>query len=135
MKQKIKQRIVNYVKSNYQILDKDKFIKGKTYLNARCHLNAVQSAYDNNYEVLLVVCIGNNEVFVHFINKDLKENYIDNTLGWYGQELYDYFLIRKVNVTEYKKIWNLLVDTKKMLIALNSNWFEQKLGFIKEDDI
>lgn len=135
MKQKIKQRIVSYVQSNYELLDKNKFIKGKTYLNARCHLNAVQSAYDNNYKVCLSICVGNDEVFVHFINKDVKGNYIDNTLGWYGQELYDYFLVREVNENEYRRIWNLLINTKKMLINTNSTWLERKLKFIKENDI
>lgn len=135
MKRKIKQRIINYAQSNYKLLDKNKFIKGKTYLNHRCHLNAVQEAYDNLSKVLLVVCIGNDEIIVHFINQDLKGNYIDNTLGWYGKELYDYFLIREVNESEYHKIWNLLINTKKALINTNSTWLERKLKFIKEDDI
>ena len=135
MKQKIKDRIVSYVKSNYEILDLTKFINGRTYCNASCHLNAVQEAYDKGYKVLLTICIGNNEVFVHFINQDSKGNYIDNTLGWYGQELYDYYLVREVNKSEYRTIWNLLTNTKKSLINISSSWIERKLKIIKEDDI
>lgn len=135
MKQKIKQKIVNYVYSNYELLDKDKFINGRTYLNGRCHLNAVQEAYDSGSKVLLVVCVGNDEVIVHFINKNKQGKYIDNTLGWYGKELYDYFLIREVDKTEYQRIWKLLINTKKMLINTNSTWLERKLKFIRENDI
>lgn len=135
MIQKIKKRIIDYVRSNYTLLSINKFIKGKTYLNARCHLNAVQEFYDNGSNVCLCVCVGNDEVFVHFINQDAKGNYIDNTLGWYGQEVFDYFLIRKVNENEYHKIWQLLVETKRMLININSNWLERKLKLIKENEI
>ena len=135
MKQKIKDRIVSYVKSNYEILDLTKFINGRTYCNARCHLNSVQEAYDKGYKVLLIICVGNNEVFVHFINQDSKGNYVDNTLGWFGKELYDYYLVREVNKSEYRTIWRLLNNTKKSLININSSWIERKLKIIKEDDI
>ena len=74
-------------------------------------------------------------MFVHFINQDSKGNYIDNTLGWYGQELYDYYLVREVNKSEYRTIWKLLTNTKKTLININSSWIERKLKIIKEDDI
>lgn len=135
MKQYIKKRVTNYVKANYSLLNSNDLTNGKTYLNARCHLNAVQEAYDNDYKVLLVICIGNDSVFVHFINQDNKGKYIDNTLGWYGRELYDYYVVKEVNSIEYKRIQDLLIDTKKMLIQLNTNWFERFLKFIKEDDI
>lgn len=135
MKQKIKDRIVSFVKANYEILNINDFVGGRTYLNARCHLNAVQEAYDNGYKVLLTICVGNDGVFVHFINQDSKGHYIDNTLGWYGQELYDYYLVKEVSTSEYKTIWNLLINTKKMLINTNSSWLERKLKIIKEDDI
>ena len=135
MKKKIKERIVDYVKTNYTLLDINKFINGKTYFNRKCHLNSVQEAIDNNYDVLLVICVDNDDVFVHFINIDSKGRYIDSTLGWYGKELYDYYLIRKIDKREYKTIWQNLINTKKMLINLNSNWLERKLGFIKEDDV
>ena len=135
MKQKIKDRIVSYVKSNYEILYLTKFINGRTYCNARCHLNSVQEAYDKGYKVLLIVCVGNTEVFVHFINQDSKGNYVDNTLGWFGKELYDYYLVREVNKREYRTIWRLLNNTKKSLININSSWIERKLKIIKEDDI
>lgn len=135
MNLKIKNRIVNYVKSNYKLLDSSKFLNGKTYCNHRCHLNAVQGAYENGDKVFLVVCIGAGEVIVHFINQDSKGHYIDNTLGWYGKELYDYYLVKEASKSEYKTIWNLLLNTKKMLINANSSWLERKLKFIKEDDI
>ncbi len=135
MNLKIKNKIVNYVKSNYKLLDSSKFLNGKTYCNHRCHLNAVQEAYENGDKVFLVVCIGNGEVIVHFINQDSKGHYIDNTLGWYGKELYDYYLVKEVSKSEYKTIWNLLTNTKKMLINTNSSWLERKLKIIKEDDI
>lgn len=135
MKSKIKNRIINYVKSNYKLLDSSKFLNGKTYCNHRCHLNAVQEAYENGDKVCLTVCIGGGKVIVHFINQDSKGHYIDNTLGWYGKELYNYYLVKEVTPNEYKKIWNLLIDTKKMLINTNSSWLERKLAFIKEDDI
>ena len=135
MKRNIQDKIIKFVKSNYQLLDLNKFIKGNTFLNARGHLNSVQAAFDKGYKVLLTICVGNDSVFVHFINEDSKNNYIDNTLGWYGQELYDYYLIREVSPSEYRSIWNLLSDTKEMLININSNWLERKLGFVKSDDV
>lgn len=135
MKQKIVNRIVNYVKSNYKLLDSSKFLNGKTYCNHRCHLNAVQEAYENGAKVCLVVCIGNGESIVHFINQNQEGDYIDNTLGWYGKELYDYYLVKEVNPNEYKTIWKLLSNTKKTLINANSTWLERELRIIKEDDI
>ena len=135
IKRKIKDRIVNFVKSNYKILNSNDFMNGKTYFNAKCHLNSVQEAYANGYKVLLTICIGNDEVFVHFINQDSKGHYIDNTLGWYGQEIYDYYFVKEVSTYEYKSIWQLLFSTKKMLINANSSWLERTFGLIKEDDV
>lgn len=135
MKQKIKDRIVSFVKSNYEMLDLNNFIGGKTYFNRKCHLNSVQEAYINGWKVILTICVGNDEVFVHFINQDSEGHYVDNTLGWYGQELYDYYFLKEVSTVEYKTIWDLLSNTKKMLINTNSSWLERCLRIIKEDDI
>ena len=89
MKKRIKERIINYIRTNYTLLDENKFTSGKTYCNQKCHLNSVQEAINNNYDVLLTVCVGNGKIFVHFINADSNGRYIDSTLGWYGVALYD----------------------------------------------
>lgn len=135
MKKRMKKKILNYVKTNYILLDNSKFIGGKTYMNQRCHINAVQDAYDNKSKVLLTFCIGNNEMFVHFINETKNGKYIDNTLGWFGRQLYDYYLIREVEPFEYATIWKILYSTKRTLINLSSNRLERALKMVREDDI
>lgn len=136
MTKRIKQRIINNIKSKYNSLDKNKFIDGLTLFNRKCHVNAVSNKLKKDYKVLLTVCIGNDEVFVHFINQDDEGNYIDDTLGWYGKELYDYYLIREVTSNiECSHIWETLNYTKKMLIEQNTNWLERCLKFATKDDV
>lgn len=136
MIKRIKKKIVNNIKSNYNVLDKNDFINGQTLFNRRCHINAVSNKINKNYKVLLTICIGNDDVFVHFINQDILGNYIDDTLGWYGKQLYDYYLIREVTSDiECNHIWDTLLSTKRMLIEQNSNWLERCLRLVTEDDI
>jgi hypothetical protein len=102
-RKKIKKRIDKYCETNYEKISKENMIMGKGLFNQRCQLNAVQQVKENNAnEVYMVLC--SNEAtypFVHFINKN-DDKYIDNTLGW-ELDVYDYYIIRKIDETEYKK--------------------------------
>lgn len=125
---KVRNKIINYVKINYNKIDKEKdMILGDSYYNRKCHLNAVQYVKQNKADsVYLCIAIDNCDFpVVHFINK--KDNkYVDNTLGW-TYEYGDYYVIRKIDNSEYKDIDNILGDTKDMLLDLFIHRFTRKI--------
>ena len=129
-KDRVVKRIVEHVKSNYQKINKNDMQLGDLYFNYRCHMNAVQYIKTNKAdEVYLCVYIEDNYPIVHFINKK-EDKYIDNTLGWYYEQL-DYYIIKRVSEEEYINIWDLLTDTQKNLIEANSNTILRKMCGIK----
>jgi len=128
-KQDIFLRIRKYAITNYTKLNTDNFVLGEAPFNRRCHLNSVQKIKeDKAKKVFLCFAIDNddNSQCVHFINQLEDGKYQDNTWGWrYDQN--EYYIIKEVEQSEYKDIWNLLNDTKEMLLNLNSNWLERLL--------
>jgi len=127
-KNKIKQRIENYCTVHFDKLSKDHMKLGKGLFNHRCQYNAVQQVKEGGFkEVYLCVCCNSsNYPVVHFINKDKDGIYVDNTLGW-KYELYDYYIIKKLDESEFESIDKILNDTKADLLNKHSNplirWF------------
>lgn len=134
-RKKIKRRIDKYCETNYEKINKDDMIIGKGLFNQRCQLNAVQQVKEHKAnEVFMVVCLNDSTYpFVHFINK-VNDKYIDNTLGW-EYEIYNYYLIRRIDGSEYKKINDILMNTKDVLLDLHSNTFLNWLLFIDRDNV
>lgn len=123
----LKSKIYNHVLTNYEKIDDELFTLGSLNYNYKCHLNTVQKAYESEEEVYLCIAISKNdkEPIIHFINK--KDNlYADNTWGWLYKE-YDYYIIRKVDKTEYSEIGNLLSVTRNSLLDLYSNKYIRKI--------
>ena len=135
-KKNIKRKIDSYCKTNYQMIDKGKMKIGNGLFNHRCHLNAVQMVKTNQAtDVYLVVALNDKEFpFVHFINTDNEGHFIDNTLGW-KFELYDYYIIKKIQPEEYKCIESILMETKRALINMYSYNFINKLINLDYDDV
>lgn len=116
-------KVYNHVLTNYEKVDNDNFKLGEINYTYRCHLNAVQKAYEHKHEVYLCIAIHKYDKIpkpiIHFINKQ-DNKYIDNTWGWLYEE-YNYYIIRKVDVTEYCTISELLSVTRDSLLDLYSN--------------
>lgn len=70
---------------------------------------------------------------VHFINKK-DDKYIDNTLGWLYEQM-EYYIIKRVNETEYNDIWNLLKETKESLTNMYTNSFTRFIFRIKSMEL
>lgn len=122
-KKKVMQTISNYCESNYNIINKNDMILGTLLMNRKCHFNSVQVVKEGKCKkVYLCIAINKNDVFVHFINQNFDDKYLDNTLGW-TYDNYTYYIIREVNENEYSVIESLLIETKKNLVYLHSNWF------------
>lgn len=131
-KKKIKRKIESFCKTNYLKIDKTQMRMGNGLFNQRCHLNAVQMVKNKQCdEVYLCIILNDNEFpIVHFINKDEK-GYQDNTLGW-EFEKYNYYIVKKVDPSEFNDIENMLMETKRSLISLCSSNFINKLISIDE---
>lgn len=121
-KNKILKNIVSYVQINYKKINKDDMKLGDSYFNRKCHLNSVQYVKKGLAdEVYLSIYIDDGWPIVHFINK-VEDKYVDNTLGW-QYELIDYYIIRKIDPSEYYDIADILDNTQSKLIEDNSNSF------------
>lgn len=131
-KDKILEKIRQYVVSNYYKINKSDMILGELSYNYRCHLNSVQKVKEGKADkVYLCIEIDWDDDFVcvHFINGK-GNKYIDNTLGWRYEQI-DYYVIREVDESEYHDIWNLLNDTKKFLFNLYATWVDKYILRIK----
>lgn len=135
-KNKVKKRIELYCETNYQRIHKSDMKMGKGLFNHKCHLNAVQQVKDDLMEeVYSCVCFSDSTFpIVHFVNKDKDGKYIDNTLG-FEYEKYDYYIIRKIEESEFHKMDDLLMSAKKSLIDLHSNKLMNKILRIDEYNI
>lgn len=133
---KIKKSIEEYCETNYEKINRDNMRLGRGLFNHRCQHNAVQQVKEGLMEeVYMVVCISGSEYpVVHFINKDNEGFYIDNTLG-YLYDVYDSYIIRKIDPSEFNKMNDLLMNTKKSLITIHSSKFLNKILRINEHNL
>ena len=131
-REKLLEKIKQYVVNNYYKVNKSDMILGESSFNNRCHLNSVQKVKEGKADkVYLCIEVDQTDGFmcVHFINgKDGK--YVDNTLGWRYEQI-DYYIIREVDESEYKDIWNLLDNTKKFLFNTYATWIDKYILRIK----
>lgn len=124
-KEKLYEKIKTHCKVSYEKLNVDDFELGEIPYNHRCHLNSVQKIKENKAaEIYLCVAWDNDfpNPVIHFINKLENGKYQDNTWGWIYEQS-QYYIIRKVNTSEYDKIWELLTDAKKHIFNSNSSQF------------
>ena len=121
-KSKVAARIKEYCQSNYNRVSKSKMKMGKGLFNNRCQLNAVQMVKDGLMKsVYSCVCIDDGDYpIIHFINLSHDNKFIDNTLG-FNYENYDYYIIRKIDESEFNDMNDLLMTTKKTLINQHSS--------------
>lgn len=124
---RVKNKIYQYVISNYEKLDSSNFELGEINYTQRCHLNAVQKVREGKAEkVFSCVAIDKDNkeaIVVHFINQTKDGKFVDHTWGWLKQD-YDYYLIKEIKEEEQNKVWRILDSTKEFLFQMNSNWFE-----------
>lgn len=135
-RKKVKQRIEDYCRTNYEKLSKDQLVLGKGIFNHRCQHNAVQQVKEGNAsEVYSCVCL-NRKFFpvVHFINKNKDGKFVDNTLG-YQFELYDYYIIRKIEESEFDDMDNMLTTIKESLLFTHSDRLRSKLFGITVENL
>lgn len=124
---RVKNKIYQYVISNYERLNSSQFVLGEINYTQRCHLNAVQKVREGKAEKVyscVAVDKDNKEaIVVHFINQTKDGKFVDHTWGWLKQD-YDYYLIKEITENEQNSIWRILNSTKEFLFQMNSNWFE-----------
>lgn len=129
-KEKIIERIRQFVISNYRKIDNDKFIIGDIPYNYKCHLNSIQRVREGRaskvYSCIAIHKNDRNIIEVHFINQLLDGKYQDNTWGYLFEE-YDYYIIREINESEYISIGEVFESIRKSLVKTNSNSFLRKL--------
>lgn len=136
-KENILLAIRKYITTNYKKLNIDDFEIGDAPFNKRCHLNSVQKVKEGKAEkVFLCFSIDkdNNSQCVHFINQLENGKYQDNTCGWLYEHS-EYYLMKEIDKTEQEKIWDILMNTKEMLINLHSNRFLRFIYRIDTDVI
>jgi hypothetical protein len=134
-RQDVFKRIRTYVTSNYQKLDTKDFVLGDAPFNRRCHLNSVQKVKEGKAKKVFscfAIDTDDNSQCVHFINQLEDGKYQDNTWGWLYEKS-EYYIIKEVDSIEQNKIWDVLSDTKKMLLNLNSNWLERFIFKINKE--
>lgn len=109
---------------------------GNGLFNHKCHLNAVQEVKKGNMEeVYSCICFSESSFpVVHFINKDKEGYFIDNTLGWQYKN-FNYYIINKIDESQFNNIDKVLMDLKKMLLYNCSNSFINKLFKINEESL
>ena len=134
-KEIVRKRIKTYCESTYEKILKDDMKMGKGLFNHRSHINAVQAIEDGlAKKVYSVVAIDRSSVVVHYINKDDKGLFVDNTLG-FEYEKYDYYIVKKIKKSEFDTMDSNLMELKKMLLTLHSNGFLRWLFRIDEYNI
>ena len=125
-KEKVKDKIYNYVKTNYTKISNDDFVLGAMPYNFRCHLNSVQAIHEKKADkVFLVIAIERDNyknIIVHFINQQKNGKYIDNTWGWTHKH-WNYYIIREIEESEFNNITVILTSTQTMLVENHSNSF------------
>lgn len=136
MNKKYKNRIINriklYCKSTYELIPTENMKLGDGIFNNRCQMNSVQKVKEGNAEeVYAVLALNTDDVIVHFINLDNEGHYIDNTLGFKFTE-YEYYLIKKVDISDHHKMDTVLMDLKRNLLNLHSNNLINKVMFVDE---
>lgn len=122
-------RIIQYCKSNYELINKEDMVLGKLYYNQRCHLNAVQKVKEGKAEkVFLVLTTDYNDtnLIIHFINQNKDGKFVDNTWGWI-YETTNYYLVKEIKPEEYNRIGQILEEGRKYLINQHSNYLLRKL--------
>lgn len=133
---KVRDRIYDYVKTNYTKINKDDFELGQIYYNRRCHLNAVQAIHENKASKVFLVVATEKEnyknIIVHFINQE-SDKYIDNTWGWTHKK-WNYYIVREIDESEFDNIDIVLTSAKKSLVDNHSNSLMRKLSKIVADD-
>jgi hypothetical protein len=137
-KEKILERIRQFVISNYRKIDNDKFIMGDLPYNYKCHLNSIQRVKEGRaskvYSCIAIHKNDRNTIVLHFINQLLDGKFQDNTWGFLFSE-YDYYIIREINESEYISIGEIFESIRESLVKSNSNWLLRKLFRIHLDII
>ena len=137
IKDKILNRIRNYVETNYKKIDENMLVLGDLTYNYKCHLNSVQKVKEGK-AIKVYSCVAINkfskDVIVHFVNQLKNGKYQDNTWGWTYDE-YDYYIVKEIIPEEQGKIGKQLSELKEFLVNNNSNKFERFIGGIKAEDL
>lgn len=116
----VKNKIKKYIKNKH---DKIQVKSGNGMFNFMCHANATQYAIKHNEkEIILCICINKHGTpFIHFINKNVDGEYIDNTLGFWSKTM-EYYLIKNISEDDYFNIEDIFTNYRKYL--------RKKLGIV-----
>ena len=113
-------------------------------VNQKCHVNAYNQAvrstetYKRDCEIIVCLCVGDDDAFVHMINHDFETGkYYDVTLGAYGNERVLYYQVSAIRYPYGCSVMpnpgDVLMQYKEQVLNDNFNWFERL--FVGVDDL
>lgn len=90
--------------------------------NFKCHMNAVHDALQDEQK-WIAVCIAEEDgfQFIHFVNYDPIDGYVDNTLGFWSQNQ-KYYLYTHVYKADFRKIDAIFTNVRNDLKSRLSFW-------------
>lgn len=137
MKNRILKEIHRYAINTYRKVGVIDMVMGEAPFNRKCHINAVQKVYEGK-AVKVFACYafsdGEPHGCIHFINQLENGKYQDNTWGWV-HSISHYYIIREIDPTEYKTIWNILNGLKETLTNLHSTRLQRWMFRINAHDL
>jgi len=95
-------------------LPKIKVKGGQCRYNFRCHNNAIHDAVKNKDEKVAVVIYFDNGTILHFVNFH-KNEYIDNTLGFWTEK-HDYYFLRWIGKDQFNN------DALDIFDSIRTQW-------------
>jgi hypothetical protein len=135
-KKRIKRNIEKYCDLHYEKINLNQMELGSGLFNQRCQMNALQQVKEGKMkEVYSCICFNDSHYpVVHFINKDDKDKFVDNTLG-FEYEFYKYYLINRIDDSQFNNMNEILMNIKESVFKACSNWFLNKLLFITYENL
>lgn len=125
------EKVENFAIVNYRKIPYEKFKNPEHSMhNNACHYNAVTAFHAGRADaVWLVIAVAKNPV-VHFINS--KDGFYFDETFFHQNRNAKYYVIRRVREAEFDDIYDLLVNTKKMLYDILGSWLD---NFMSKDNI
>ena len=109
--------IRNHARTNYEEVE----VKaGKCRYNQKCHVNSVHDAIRSDQDqiaMMITIDTDDNEPFIHFVNVNHDDEFVDNTFGEWCRT-YEYYLIKYVNKDDYFDIIKIFVNYRKELHSI-----------------
>lgn len=104
--------LIKYCKENcLQQINDDKIALDDIVLrNKNCHYNSYHRMITSKLPQVKVICWSEDNSCVHYINKTLKNNYSDITLGLAGWQYYTYYIVEELPLDSNDGIYRNMAE-------------------------